>query len=333
MTLKKQDADEILNFLEELQNRTWLKFDERDWWPKFLFHYTDLENAVRVLTDGYLFSRTHLETKGLQFVSSASSVVLNRTPAIIRDCVRMYFRPLTPTQYHSEGIRSPQSLRGAKYPEAHCPVPIFLLFDSGELLTRADCQFSEGGLGSMGQIYNSANELINLPWTRIYHTGWYDRRDPNQQSIPFHRNAEVIIPARLNLNALRSINCRSVAEKETLLYALPSQVREKYRTLITASTRNVLFNRRHTFIEKVRLSPHQASFYFSPDTKSPGPFKVRVAILDTTDGRNHYWESIENASGVLNVQFENPIIRYEVRLYLDNILTYANIFEENVIPF
>ena len=285
------------------------------------------------MSDGYLISREQLVSAGKQFFSSASSGVLNRTPNTVKDCVRLYFRPLTPTQYHSEGIQPSQKLGRSKYPEAHCPIPIFFLFDSGEILTRSDCQFSDGGLGSMGQVYNTACELMNLPWTKIYHTGWFNPNDPSQSNIAFHRNAEIIIPKKLDLSALRSIHCRSVAEKETLLHLLDSDLRVKYGSIITASTRRTLFNRRHTFIENVRLSTSLASFQFSPDTKSPGPFNIKVSILDLARGVTHRWESVNAASGLINVPIKEPISNYEIRLHLDNILVYANVFEELDIPF
>ena len=129
------------------------------------------------------------------------------------------------------------------------------------------------------------------------------------------------------------IYCHSDAEKETLLHLLDSDLRDKYGSIITASTRNILFNQRHTFVEKVRLSSDLASFQFAPDTKSPGPFKVRVSISDLDSAAIHDWESNERTSGIITVPIKEPISNYEIRLHLDDILAYANIFEESGIPF
>lgn len=223
-------------------------------------------------------------------------------------------------------------LEKSNFPDAHCPVPIFFLFSSSEVLSKKHVEFSNGNLGAMGvQRYETGRELMALPWKKIYHHSGSFGVD--KSSIIFHRNAEVIVPNKLNLDTLRLIYCRSDAEKETLLHLLDSDLRDKYGSIITASTRRILFNRRHTFIENVRLSTSRASFQFSPDTESPGPFNIRVSILDLDQDEIHRYKSSERTTGVLNVKIPNLIPNYEVRLFLDDHLVYANIFEEIEIPF
>ena len=76
----KTDASGIKKFLEDLAKESWLERDERRVWPKFLFHYTDIRNAVEILKTGSLQSRNMLENmKGL-VVSSGSSNLLANTP-------------------------------------------------------------------------------------------------------------------------------------------------------------------------------------------------------------------------------------------------------------
>ena len=47
---------------------------------------------------------------------------------------------------------------------------------------------------------------------------WFDPDE--RDKIVYHRNAEVLIPQRLGLEALLAIICRSQAEYQTLLYLL-----------------------------------------------------------------------------------------------------------------
>jgi hypothetical protein len=248
--------------------------------------------------------------------------------------MRLYFRPKTPTQYYAEGIYSQTTLSMSKFPEAHCPVPVFFLFDSAQILARSDCLFSDGNLTSpRAGKFSTAEELERLPWNKIYHTGWIDYSCPENADIVFRRNAEAIVPNKLDLSALRYIYCRSDAERETLLYLLLPDSQSQYRNKIVASTRSDLFYRRQTFVESVRLSPKEVYFQFSPETQSPGPFHLRVELKFASDQRSFDAE---------NFKLKRPYGRkmalpslsgsYTIRLYLDDHLTYANIFEQKEVP-
>jgi len=140
----------IREFLESLAAQDWVRRGERRWWPKFIFHYTDIRNAARVLEEGRLYSRHQAERLGMLAVSSGSSIVLAGTDKDIRDYVRLYFRPKTPTQFHAEGVHTRQSLAQSRFPDAHCPIPIFFLFDAPGILSRNDVYFSDRGLGGHG---------------------------------------------------------------------------------------------------------------------------------------------------------------------------------------
>jgi hypothetical protein len=164
MVTLKPDADQIRATLDTLAKQDWVKRTERRWWPKFVFHYTDIRNAVQILQEGCLYSRKWLEDNGRLVVSSGSPSVLAGTNTDIKDCVRLYFRPKTPTQYYAEGICSQDTLSASRFPHAHCPVPIFFLFDSATVLSRADCCFSDTGLGAHNyQILSTASELCSDP--------------------------------------------------------------------------------------------------------------------------------------------------------------------------
>ena len=217
----KNDADQIRTVLDNLSQMDWIRRSERRWWPRLLCHYTDIQNAVRILSSGFLYSRQHLENSRGMPVSSGSDEVLAGTQPWIKNYVGLYFRPKTPTQYHAEGVKSSRTLATSRFPDAHCPVPVFFLFDSAEILSRDGCMFSDRGLAARSHgIMSTAQELADLEWLKIYHTGWFDRSRPEEADIVSRRMAEVIVPGRLDLGSLKWIYCRSEAEKDTLLHLL-----------------------------------------------------------------------------------------------------------------
>ncbi len=56
MTALKPDAEAIERFICTLAERLHLD-STHSWWPHFLFHTTDLENAIEILESGVLLSR------------------------------------------------------------------------------------------------------------------------------------------------------------------------------------------------------------------------------------------------------------------------------------
>jgi hypothetical protein len=335
MVAQKSNANQIRLVVTNLANQDWLKRTERRWWPHFVFHYTDIRNTLRILEEGCLYSRKYLEDHDRLAVSSGSSTVLAGTNTAIKDCVRLYFRPKTPTQYYAEGIYSQATLSKSRFPDAHCPVPIFFLFDSAQVLARDDCYFSDGNLGSQkAQILSMATELEQLPWQRIYHTGWFDPSKSEESDIAFRRNSEVIVLQRLDLNALRYIYCRSDAERETLLHLLPPNLQSRYQGKIVATTRSDLFYRRQTFIESVRLSSEAAYVQFSPDTQSPGPFHLQGDFETASLQRSIEAENFKLGPGyIYKFSLPLPATNYTISLFLDDHLAYANTYEETELPF
>jgi hypothetical protein len=331
----KPDADAIQDFLSRQLGEDWLKRSERRVWPQFVFHYTDITNTVEILREDCLYSRQYLEDRDRLPVSAGSPSVLAGTSAEYKDCVRLYFRPRTPTQFYAEGIHSRHSLARSNYPKAHCPVPVFFLFDAATVLARSDCQFSDGGLNNpRACVFSTATDLRNLPWKRIYHTGRYDPSQVEESDIAFRRNAEVIVPRRLDLSALRYIYCRSAAERETLLHLLDYDLRDRYARYIVASTRSDLFYRQRTFIETARLKSDGARFQFSPETKSPGPFKLHIDIMAGANECSYDDENFElRPPHIFALSYRRCLTNYAIRLRLDDHVAYCNKYQETTIPF
>ncbi len=120
---KKTDFSKIIKFIDNLERKH--KNSDRSFWPKFIFHYTPLETAIKILKDGKLKSRFDLESNNELLMSIGSREILNQTYPEKKKFVRLYFRPRTPTQYHIEGIRPKNKISSLN---AHCPIPIFFLF-------------------------------------------------------------------------------------------------------------------------------------------------------------------------------------------------------------
>jgi hypothetical protein len=213
---EKQDAKEIRAHINTLKQSKWLG-SARNWWPNYLFHFTDIQNVVGILARGELLSRAEAKASGQLVTNGASPEVIDQTEDRWKDYVRLYFRPRTPTQFRNEGFR-PVGQRGEL--GAHCSVPIYLFFDSASVLCRQDTLFSEGNLAAEGvQTYRDAASFKQIPFELVYHDTAFGSQD--RGTIVFHRNAEVVVPKRLDLSSLQFIWCRSQAEYDTLIYLLP----------------------------------------------------------------------------------------------------------------
>lgn len=204
----KRDAQKIWAFFDNLKQQPWL--GDRKAWVDYLFHFTHLENAVNIIESGFLCSRVELKRQNIAFSDSASSQVIQQTYPEFADQVRFYFRPLTPTTYHMEGFRPV----GKRFHDAHCPMPVYLLFDIREIISHNETGFSNGNLASeYSSLFTSADDFARLPFADIYHEGppHYEEK----RYITRTKQAEVIYPKKISLDHLKYIYCRSQAEKET----------------------------------------------------------------------------------------------------------------------
>ena len=319
----------VRTFLRELKNSSWLG-TARSWWPNYVFHFTDIRNAVSILKEGALFSRTQAQSRNLMATDNANLDIIDNTDETWQDYVRLYFRPQTPTQFRNEGMRPRDKLYG----DAHCPVPVYFLFDSPTILSRPDCQFTDGNLASAPDVFSSPADLDQLPFEYIYH----DRRftEADRSIVVFHRHAEVIVPKRLNLDALRFIVCRTQAEYETLLHLLPANAARHWAGQIFPDRRSQFFFKRWVYIENVELSSSRAVFNFRRQPEHAGPFHVKATFTDTLTDLSRMWEDDSfAANGPLGISLANvgPFIDYSVRLSLDDHIAYANRYQEDDLPW
>lgn len=316
----KADAARIEAHLSALAESDWIG-SARKWWPKYVFHFAELKNAVSILESGELRARS-LQPMA---VDTASSSVISHTDEEWRRQVRFYFRPRTPTQYQCEGFRPPHAYGSAG---AHSPMPFVFLFDSKDVLTRQTTRFSNGNLGKYGvQVGNDAAFFEQLPFREIYHDDAFTRE--NRDLIVNRRHAEVIVPERMDLNPLRYIWCRSGAEYQTLVNSLSPRARSHYLPKIGAEGHGAMHFRRWTYVEEVTLAQNQVTIRFNPSTLTPGPFEAKITITENAYGNLVWSEPAYHANQVLTLsipQFTMPT-DYTLELTLNDNRAYLGHFK------
>jgi hypothetical protein len=299
------------------------------WWPKFVYHFTDVLNAVSILETGCLYSRSEASRLGLMQSENASPEIIQSTRPEHLQYVRLYFRPRTPTQYRNEGIR-PKNQR--ELGGAHCAIPVFFCLDSLPVLALDNSEFSNGNMGSTRARHSSGRDFFRqIPFDRVFHSGWLS--EDEKEDIVFRRNAEVLVPQELPLRPyLKRIVCRSAAERQTLLHLLSNEARRKWNSIITLSDHG-FFERKWTYVEEVVTVDNIVIFRFNPSTSTPGPFQVIVTYCEKNDSSNKQWQGeIESLSNTFRLKISNAYLG-ECKLFLDGSLAFADniIFDE--IPF
>lgn len=333
MIERKPDATDIEQFVRSLADQLRIT-DDRKHWPDWLFHTTDIDNAVSILANGNLLSRSKAQLDGVLRTDIASGQIVDRTRDEYRFCARLYFRPRTPTQYQNEGFRPRHQQSSLK---AHSPVPIVFMFDSLSVLTRSDAFFTNGNASSGGVERGSDVEFLHtIPFELVYHDAAF--REEERRQVVFHRNAEVLIPERLELDChLLWVFARSPAEMETLRSLLAKEgegLLAKYSPLIRTNTHRSkglkFFEKVWTFVERVSVADGTVSIHFNRDTRTPGPFKAELRIMNAIDNgvmairANPALKAIETRTTQLHATCrQSPFI---VELWLDDHIAYRNRF-------
>jgi hypothetical protein len=312
----KNDAKAIRQALGE--RNAFLNLGARDWWKSYAFHFTDVLNAVGVLTKERLYSRGTAVRQQLMVVENADRTVVARRQEDTDRFVRLYFRPRTPTQFRNEGVR-PIGDRPAH--GAHCPVPVFFLFDLEELLLLEGTLFTDCAAFFEEAIpRGSARALRKMPWRDIYSVGAIPA---DSRHLIGARMAEILIDHPVSLKLLRTVICRSGPERDTLLYRLPSDARTKWRKKVRLAGRAELYERRWTFLEEVRWGGDFLLFSFSPIAAE---FDTHVQVTDVDTGtvcidKRRPWTFGPNTS-VFRAQLPSEVRRVEILVTLDDSVVY-----------
>jgi hypothetical protein len=259
--IRKADSEIIIKTISQLREDRWLGNVRRQW-PNFIWHFSDVKNVAGILTRGRIYSRSKLVETGIITVDIANQEIIDQTPWA-HEYARLYMRPRTPMQYNIEGIR-PRTNVG----KAHCPVPVFLLFDAPELLTREECFFTDGNFAHFGTArQHTAEQFQALPFRTIYHEG--PVTGDEKREIIRARCAEVLFRDELTLAPLREIVCRTAAERETLLWLLEPELAQQWKGRIRVERAGEgLFFRNWAYVSEVRYADNEitCSFRAGPGT-------------------------------------------------------------------
>jgi hypothetical protein len=321
---RKPDDLAIGAFFDELARQPWLGY-QRQLWPRFFSHVTNIENAASILRSGRLLCRFRALAEQCMVTDNASAEVLEQSAPWLFDHVRLYFRPCTPTFWHNEGIRP----FGFRSYGAHCPVPVALLFDAKAIAGSSGVQFSDGNLASRAaRLGDDLSFLRSLDFEDIYHNG--PMSPERQPTLTTRRQAEVIIPDELALHDLRFVVTRSDAERQTLLTLLADTAWSHPPAIESVVAHSSFFHCRWTFIERVTLVGDQVRFLFNPDSLTPGPFDARFSWTDSATGNSTVTSGSLRGLGYVNVPvpvgFQGTAVNLTV--HLDGSLAYAGTLEQ-----
>ena len=311
--------------------------NNRKWWPNFLYHFTDVHNASRILCDGYIWSRQKAEEKKIMANDNASHAVIESTDQDNKCYGRLYFRPLTPTQFHNEGYK-PKEVRNL---DASCPVPIFLCLSANAILEFPGTKFAEKGLsGRRHDIKSGVEEFEKLNFRKIYHDGYYTSEESD---IKEYRHSEVIHENGFPVEPfLKGILCRSEAERETLLFLLGQysmRLYNTYKSKIIYNPKLHCFYHNGIYIKRVNVLGNKMRIEFNdPElrklspTKEPIDLKIQIEIsyrlingqvLEVVMGEGNLdYNSVRSCEIKLQNGFEYDVIR--IKVAIDEISMYEN---------
>ncbi len=230
------------------------------WWPKYAYHFTDIRNAVNILSLGRLYSRFNAEHYDMMKNDNASRQVIDMTNDAVMSYVRFYLRPMTPTQYYNEGYKH-KDLRYDSDENANIPVPIFLFFDLEKLLEETKTLFSDF---DFDKIYNNV---------------------PVKEEVPF-KHAEIIYPNYYEIdNSIAGIACRNEVERQSLLNMLRDHDRQafyKYKNIIRV-IRDNLFEYNGLFVADCDYHGDNLGIRFSNTSSKDSYARKAAAKIENID--------------------------------------------------
>jgi hypothetical protein len=326
VTAQKPDASRIEAFRKALAAS--LSLDPlRSWWPNYLFHTTELRNAVGILDSGLLRSRADIGDD--MSWDNANHEIIDHTPEWVKHRARLYFRPRTPMTYNNEGFRTP----ALRHPEAYCPLPVMLVFPSLPILTMTGVQFSDGNCASHETRFGSTAEFFeSLPFADIYHD---DRWPSEAEGRRIHRRkqAEVLVPSPFDIRSHKlQIRVRSAAERETLLTELRPAAADRYRSRIQVANTMPLFHKQWSYVESVSVADQLLTIRFNESTTDRNDFSIRLEFSTLEDKPILTREGSLPTVQPLRIPFAGDDLGqpFHLRIELDSRLAYSAVIDPRI---
>ena len=321
------------DFLKSFQNSLSSQFKgAQNWWTKYLFHFTDITNALSILEHQSLLSRNEATRLGLMKNDNANDSVIANTSQEHQNYARLYFAPSTPTQYNNEGFKPQDSIQH----NAHCPMPIMFIFHFSRVFMIDNVKFTDGNLATNPTIYENIFDLEKLNFNLIYHRSWFSPE--YRDSVINARHSEILVKDRLPLDGfLKLIAVRSEAEKETFLYLLPNHLRVIYQDKIYIQPRPMIFVNNWLYVDKISIIDNVLliEWHGCQDfNKCHDRYNLQISVKNTSTGvtkslTKNSWYPQNNLMKIrLSEEFQDDFI--ELSLFLDGRLGYMNIIANNL---
>lgn len=255
---------------------------------------------------------------------NADSEVIGKTSNEYLGFVRCYFGAKTPTRYRNEGVLPRHEVRHG----AHCPVPVFLLFDFVKLLAVDGVKFSGGNIAaSDADIFESIEDLEKLEFDYIYDRGTLPN-DSYSRHILYCRHAEVLIPDELNVyNYLKYICVHSEAERETLLYRLEPNIKNRILKSIKVFTKDGIFYNNRLLVNSVTIGENGNEIIMRFSYADRFEFDMRVLGEDRRTGRKYDKSKLWKVTHTVRFELQEPIGQegFYIRIEMNGDMVYENI--------
>jgi len=318
-------SDFIKSFQESLSSQF---KGAQNWWTKYLFHFTDINNALSILEHQALLSRDEAIDLGLMKNDNANNQVITITSPEHKQYARLYFAPATPTQHNNEGIKP----RDFIVNNAHCPVPIMFVFHFARVFMLNDVKFTDGNLANNPNIYENIEDLEKLNFNLIYHRTWFEPQ--YRDNIIHARHSEILVKNRLPLEGnLKMLIVRSEAEKEMLLYRMNERLRGFYQDKIFIQPRTGIFTNNWLYVNKVSIVDNVININWHgcdhlQKCQDRYHLKISIKSISTQTTRSlekENWYPIQNLMKIsLPDGFRDSEI--ELSLFVDGGLVYVGTF-------
>ncbi|HHH52788.1 MAG TPA: DUF4433 domain-containing protein [Bacteroidetes bacterium] len=322
-------ADFLKSFQDSLSSQF---YGAQNWWTKYLFHFTDISNALSILEHQALLSRKEAIKLGLMKNDNANDDVIAKTSQEHQHYARLYFAPSTPTQYNNEGFKPQDAIQY----NAHCPMPIMFTFDFNRVFRIDNIRFTDGNLANNPTIYKNIADLKKLNFKLIYHRSWFPPEERN--SIINARHSEILVKGKLPLESfLKLIAVRSEAEKETFLYQMPTHLRTVYQDKIYIQPRPMIFVNNWLYVNKVSIVDNiiHIEWHGCQDySKCHDKYNLKISVKNTSTKLQKSlikksWYPQNNLMKIrLSKEFQNDFI--ELSIFIDSNLGYMNIIANNL---
>lgn len=294
-----------------------------------LYHFTDVSNAISILKNKKIYSRNKAVDLKLMQLDNASSEIIEGSHGHVKDYVRFYFRPKTPTQYRNEGIMSQKEQEDSTF-KAHCPVPVFFLFRSWEVLSREDVFFTKESLALHKEVslFQGIDQYQALPFENIFHNRTLFNYQPEEKKqIIENRHAEVVVLDEFPINQLYRIVVRSYPEKDFLLSQLDEVDKNKYSSMIEVDSKKRFFFGLRAYLIKVMMNEQRILLTFNPGEKKE-ELKVYIEVTDELNRVYFFGPKKIYLSRMPEIELPEGIQgRYKLDVFLEDIHIYQGFYE------